>query len=362
MVQSVELREPLKFKPLLQERIWGGDGLYRRLGKGSASDKSMGESWELSDRDDNATFVQSGSFAGQPFHQIFSKHARDILGQQFSPEVSHFPLLFKFISARDALSVQVHPGAGSPLGESKTECWYILEAPVNARLILGLAAGFSREQILQALPTSACRKVLNEVPVKSGDMLFIPAGTVHAITAGLLLYEVQQNSDTTFRIYDWDRLDAKGKPRAMHLSEAVQVLDFRAHNQHRINSLIIRHGTHVESYRVACRHFAVVHIGQAQARFPVNNNDRFRVLSCIRGAFELTWDVGQSLTIGLGETVLIPAACSNAQLRDIESKSELLVSFIPDLEAEIFSPLLKAGFSELEIRALGGLEGLLHQN
>ena len=213
MVQPAVVREPLKFKPILQAKLWGGDGLYRVLGKGEPYETDLGESWELSDRDDNASVIASGTFSAANLRDLFSVHARDILGGQYSPSMARFPLLYKFIYAKENLSVQVHPGDGSPLGDAKTECWYILDAPPGGELILGIAGDGDRERTLAALRTSACREVLNRVPVRAGDLFFIPAGTVHAITAGLLLYEVQQNSDTTFRLYDWDRVDAAGKPR-----------------------------------------------------------------------------------------------------------------------------------------------------
>jgi mannose-6-phosphate isomerase len=358
MVQPAVVREPLKFKSILQSKIWGGDGLHRVLGKGEASDTDIGESWELSDRDDNASVIAGGTFSGRNLRELFSVHARDILGSQYSPSHARFPLLYKFIYARENLSVQVHPGDGSPLGESKTECWYILEAPKDAELILGISGSGSREQVLAALRTRECRTVLNKVPVKTGDMLFIPAGTVHAITAGLLLYEVQQNSDTTFRLYDWDRIDPSGKPRALHLSESEQVIDLRRHDKHRIPPLIIKRPTHEEEFRVACRHFAVVRLSHCRGAVSLDNRERFRVVTCTSGAFEMGWDGGQTMGIGLGETVLVPAACPHPRIRETIPDSSLLVSFLPVLGEEVYAPLTAAGYTDVEIRDLGGLEGL----
>ncbi|MDQ3001869.1 MAG: class I mannose-6-phosphate isomerase [Fibrobacterota bacterium] len=358
MVQPAVVREPLKFKSILQSKIWGGDGLYRVLGKGAAAEKDMGESWELSDRDDNASVISSGTFAGRNLRELFSVHARDILGSQYSPTLARFPLLYKFIYARENLSVQVHPGDGSSLGESKTECWYILDAPKDAELILGIAGDGNREDILAALRTKECQSVLNKVPVTTGDMFFIPAGTVHAITAGLLLYEVQQNSDTTFRLYDWDRMDPEGKPRQLHLRESEQVLDLRRHDKHRIPPLLIKRATHEEEFRVACRHFAVVRLSKCQGAIALGNQERFRVLTCISGGFELAWDGGQAMAIGLGETVLVPAACGNPKIREAIPDSTMLLSFIPVLGEEVYAPLKAAGYTDQEIRDLGGLEGL----
>lgn len=356
MVKPASVNEPLKFKAILQSRIWGGDGLFHRLGKGSAGG-DIGESWELSDREGAATVVAEGPFAGQDLRDLFSRHARDILGSQFTPALSQFPLLYKFIYARDSLSVQVHPGEGSPLGESKTECWYILDAPEGAHLILGLAGGGDRAATVKALASKECLSVLNKVPVKSGDLFFIPAGTVHAITAGLLLYEVQQNSDTTFRLYDWDRVDSSGMPRPLHVDKAAQVIDFRVHGKHRIAPLALPRTGRKEEVLVACRHFAIVRHSGCRQEALLGPGGRFRVVTSMRGAFTLAWESG-TCALGLGETALIPAACSGPRLVETVPGSEALASFIPDLGEEIVAPLLAAGHSREAVRDLSGVDGL----
>ena len=358
MVQPADLKEPLKFKPILQSKIWGGNGLFRVLNKGLSSDHDVGESWELSDREESSNLVSQGTFAGQSMRELFNRHAREILGNQYSPNLKSFPLLYKFIYAREHLSVQVHPGENSPLGEAKTECWYILEAPENAELILGMAGKENREKTFALLASKDCESVLNHVQVESGDLLFIPAGTVHAITAGLLLYEVQQNSDTTFRLYDWGRVDSQGKSRQLHIQESYQVLDLRQQHQHKIKPLLIRYKTHKEEFRVACAFFTVIKLFECVAPVSLHNDGRFRVLTCIRGSFELVWDGGKPIPIELGDTVLIPALCQNPTLMERENHSEILMSFIPKIEEEVFKPLLAEGYSDAEIKSLGGLEGL----
>ena len=189
----------LKFQPILLPKPWGGDGLWRVLGKGRQEDVNIGESWELSARSEALTQVVEGPFAGKNLKDIVALNGEELFGQPASSSV--FPLLYKFIYAREKLSVQVHPDPGSALGESKTECWYVVDAAPGAELIVGVSRhGRSREDILAALKSSHCEEVLRRWPAKRGDVFFIPAGTVHAITEGLLLYEVQQNSDTTFQI------------------------------------------------------------------------------------------------------------------------------------------------------------------
>src|SRR5690606_34099787 len=187
----------LKFKPVLLPKPWGGDALWRVLGKGGPADDRMGESWELSDRDEAPSIVAEGPLAGRSLPELLAAHGPVILGDASTS----FPLLYKFIAAREKLSVQVHPGAGSPLGEAKTECWYVVDAAPGAALIVGVApGGRDREATLALLKSPACETVLQRLPARPGDVFLVPAGTVHSITEGLLLYEVQQNSDTTFRL------------------------------------------------------------------------------------------------------------------------------------------------------------------
>jgi mannose-6-phosphate isomerase len=357
MVQPATVREPLKFTPILQPRIWGGEGLFNRLGKGTREASGIGESWELSDRPEAASVVCEGPFAGRTLKDLLQRHARDILGDQYAPTLEQFPLLYKFIDARENLSVQVHPGEGSPLGESKTECWYILDAPPGAHLILGMAGNGDREAVLRALASRDCLAVLNRVPVRTGDLFFIPAGTVHAITAVLLLYEVQQNSDTTFRLYDWDRVDPSGKPRPLHVEQASQVIDYRVHGKHRIAPLSLEAEGRREEILVACRHFALARITQAKREVPVGGRNRFRVVTAMRGAFRIAWD-GGTAGLALGETALIPAACPNPRLVEAVPGSEAIVSFIPEVREEIVAPLLAAGHAQESIRDLGGIDGL----
>jgi mannose-6-phosphate isomerase len=169
---------------------------------------------------------------------------------------------------------------------------------------------------------------------------------------------VQQNSDTTFRLYDWDRLDQAGRPRRLHLDESEQVIDLRRHDKHRIPPLVIKRATHEEEYRVACRHFAVVRFSKCQGAVPLANRQRFRVLTCIQGSFEIGWDGGQPMPVGLGETVLVPAACVNPKMRETSPDSSILVSYLPVLGEDVYAPLKAAGYNDQEIRDLGGLEGL----
>ncbi len=349
---------PLKLKPILQEKIWGGDGLHRYLGKGQATDKSMGESWELSDRDGFASIIEAGTYQGRNLYELLQEFPQEILG---TPKISSthttnikvvFPLLYKFIYARDALSVQVHPGENNPLGEAKTEAWYIVHAPENAQLIVGLQAGLSAEATLQILQSKDCEKALQKIKVQAGDMLFIPAGTVHAITAGLLIYEVQQNSDTTFRLYDWGRMDDAGKPRQLHIQESAAVIDFTPHREHKINPLKIKKVSYKVEYLVVCKYFAIIKYSGLTEIMPFSTKNRFCVFTCLIGSFILQ-SADKTLKMHSGDTWLIPAACEDLTVTAQDLGSQFLCSYVPDIAVDIIAPLHAAGFAKEVINQLG---------
>lgn len=216
---------PLLIQPRFDERIWGGDVLATRLGKAAPRDKPIGESWEIYEQNT----VLNGAYAGQTIGGLRATMGRDLTGH-VSPEAL-FPLLTKLIDARDILSVQVHPDdhfahelEGQPYG--KTECWYIIDAEEGAALTYGLAQDSSPEEYTRLVEQGTMDKILRSLPVRAGDVLYIPAGTVHAIGAGIILYELQQTSDVTYRIYDWNRRDASGHPRELHVDKARRVLDY----------------------------------------------------------------------------------------------------------------------------------------
>jgi mannose-6-phosphate isomerase len=355
----------LKFSPVLLAKPWGGDTLWRLLGKGSATDDRVGESWELSDRPEAPTPVAEGPLAGKTITEILTGHAVDLMGNGWgttgsktgnSSENSAFPLLYKFIGAREKLSVQVHPGAESPLGEAKTECWYVVHAEPKAALIVGVHPdGRSREETLALLQSSACESVLQRLPAHRGDVFLIPAGTVHAITEGLLLYELQQNSDTTFRLYDWGRVDTHGTPRALHLREAAAVADTEAREGYRIPPLRVTHASHLEEYLVACPYFALKKWSGFQHPVTLATNGRFRVLTALAGVVTVhsASGSGPALHLSVGETALIPA-CHDSVRIEASSDAEVLISFIPDSVEEVRGPLRAAGHAPAVIDALFG--------
>lgn len=229
---------PLKFKPRLVEKIWGGRKLETVLGKPLPADKTIGESWEIYDFppgvvDQSGAWVSSevanGPLAGRTLHQILEQYGADLYGDVPLLAGGQFPILIKYLDARDDLSLQVHPtseyAASHPGAHLKTEAWYVMEHDPGAKLYRGLAPGASENAFRAAIRAGTVLEQVNAVAVKPGQCFFLPSGTVHALGAGILVAEVQTPSDTTFRIYDFDRLE-NGKPRKMHIEEAIACIDF----------------------------------------------------------------------------------------------------------------------------------------
>lgn len=220
------MNAPLIFEPIVKNNVWGGSFLRSR--SANAPSGPVGESWEIADHGDDSTCISFGSYEGRTLHDIF----RDVCGQAIDPaSPCVFPLLLKIIDPKDDLSVQVHPDdayAGrQKAGElGKTEAWYVLEAEPGAKIYRGLQPGTTREQFAAAIEAGNCEKLLKSVPVKRGDVAFLPNGTVHALCAGVRIAEIQQNSDTTYRVYDYNRKGLDGRPRALHIEDALAVSNF----------------------------------------------------------------------------------------------------------------------------------------
>ncbi|MDF1823566.1 MAG: class I mannose-6-phosphate isomerase [Verrucomicrobiales bacterium] len=221
----------LRFQPIYQSRVWGGRVLETRFGRSLPDGETpFGESWEISAREEADSEVKGGPLSGQTLRQLWSDPAKkaDIFGTK-APSEDRFPLLFKILDARDKLSIQVHPPAvvaGELGGEPKTEVWYIAHAEPDAELYVGVEPGVTEASFRAALEDGTAEKVVHAIPVVTGQHIFIPSGRLHAIGAGLLIYEIQQNSDTTYRVYDWNRKGLDGKPRDLHIEESLKCIDF----------------------------------------------------------------------------------------------------------------------------------------
>lgn len=216
------------FNPIYQERVWGGTNFSRILGRSLPEDKVIGESWEVVDREGEQSIASSGEYEGLTLSEILAKDGKKLLGQSYQ-EGERFPLLIKWLDCQERLSLQVHPPAQKAKelhGEPKTEFWYVANATAEAALMVGLKEGVSREQFEQAIQEGTAESLVHRVPSTEGSSIFVPSGRLHAIDGGNLILEVQQNSDTTYRVYDWGRVGLDGQPRDLHISESMESIDF----------------------------------------------------------------------------------------------------------------------------------------
>ena len=341
---------PMLLEPRFDAKIWGGRRLETVLGKSLPDEDLYGESLES----DGDSRILNGLFAGKTINELLQIDAHSVLGERgraASGEFGDFPLLAKFIDASDVLSVQVHPNDDEArlIGKrGKTEAWHIIRAERDATLITGLKPGVSTEDIARAIGDVRLGDLVIEQSVSDGDTLLIPAGTTHAIGPGILLYEIQQASDVTYRMYDWGRLDPSGFPRDLHVNESLQVVRPELLAD-RIASLWIGPG---RSMLAACRYFAL-----ERWELPIEpetirlDGGTFRLLSAVRGNVRIEAD-GASIDLATGRTALIPAAAPSLT---ITGDGAVLTSYIPDIQQDVIEPLLRAGHAIEDIRRLSGM-------
>ena len=217
--------QTLQFIPVYQDRVWGGRWLAEKFGRGLPGENPIGESWEIVDRPEAQSVCTR---TGQTLRQLIRQHSADIMGPLYDP-AQPFPILVKWLDCSDRLSLQVHPPARIAKelgGEPKTECWYLADTTPKAALIVGLKRGVTRAQFEQAIEQEALEPLLHRFPVKPGESILLESGRLHAIDAGNLILEIQQNSDTTYRVYDWGRKGLDGKPRQLHVAQSLKSIDF----------------------------------------------------------------------------------------------------------------------------------------
>ena len=220
---------PFVFQPIFKDRIWGGRELERLYAKPIPRSTPIGESWEISDRPGDASVITNGPLAGKDLRWLMENHAAEILGGARPAAAGRFPLLCKILDAREKLSLQVHPPASKAAelkGEPKTEMWYIADAAPGASLYVGLKPGVTRAEFETKIAAGTVADCFHRIPVAAGDTMFLPSGRVHAIGDGLVIFEIQQNSDTTYRVFDWNRLGLDGQPRELHIAQSLASIDF----------------------------------------------------------------------------------------------------------------------------------------
>ncbi len=301
---------PLKFKPILKERIWGGNLMQVRLQKKFNGLQSVGESWECSGVDGNFSVVENGFLAGNNLQELIGVYMGDLVGERiFSHYGIHFPLLIKFIDARENLSVQVHPDdklAAERHGSlGKTEMWYIIDAVPGAVIYTGFNRELDRKTFLEFLKNGKLKEILNREEALAGDVFDIPAGRVHATGAGILLAEIQQASDITYRIYDWDRVDAQGKSRDLHINLALDAINFKKPASFK------HHPQGPDNVPVKLSANNYFHVSRLTLTTPYERDfhrlDSFMIYMCLNGQVTFHFQGGKE-NLSTGETALVPAS------------------------------------------------------
>ena len=318
---------PLKFNPILKSMIWGGDKLcqYKAI---ETDQKNIGESWELSGVPGNESVVSNGEFAGKTITELIAEYGSDLLGRKvFETYGENFPLLIKFIDARDDLSIQVHPDDamaqavhGQPFG--KTEMWYVVSADTDAHLMSGLSVEITPEEYVSRVENNTITDVLCDYKVQSGDVFFLPAGRIHSIGKGCFIAEIQQTSDLTYRIYDFGRLGLDGKPRELHTELAKDAIDYSVSEDYRTAYTPVQNE---ETPLVECEYFTTHLLDLTEPlSVDVKSKDSFMIVICLEGEGDLKDSEGNVVALKQGETVLVPASADN-------------VTFVPSVSVKLLT-------------------------
>lgn len=292
---------PLKFKPIFKQRIWGGQRLGDVFGKDLPAGEKIGESWELSDLPEDKSEIINGPLATETVASAIEKYGTAITGRSdYRPP---FPLLLKLLDTQDKLSVQVHPDPQTcrrmGKGDPKTECWYIIDAADDTVIYKGLKAGVTKERFAQAIKAGTVEELLEKVPVKAGECHFLPAGITHALGAGLILIEIQTPSDTTYRVFDWNRLDDSGNSRQLHIEQALESIHFDASDDELSVTTVGR--------LVDCEYFKVDKGHRVKDCETLLSPGKMKSLMIISGSGTILATDGGSVDFKAGDTFLIPA-------------------------------------------------------
>ena len=327
---------PLTFHPIFKERVWGGREIERLYQKKLPVGVPVGESWEISDRDEAQSVIANGPDKGKTLHQQIEAHGVQLLGTNCHHHAKRFPLLVKLLDARERLSLQVHPPAGIAAklhGEPKTEMWYVLEADQDAHLIAGLQRGITGADFMRALEGVRDSKPLTDCvysfPVLPGDVFFVPSGRVHAIDAGVVLVEIQQNSDTTYRVYDWGRVGLDGKPRQLHVKESLVCINFQDFEPKKQRPTVERRGVNGLWRLIECDQFHVHRLDLANAWTDRTDGSTFHIIACIGGALGILTPDGREERLNPGEFALLPAALGFYTLAPLSENTRALKSYVP---------------------------------
>ena len=296
------MSNPIYFKPIYQERVWGGRNLEEALGRKLPKGKVIGESWDVVDRPEAMSLIDKGDFAGKSLRELIEDRPEEIMGEGYDSS-RPFPILVKWLDCSDRLSLQVHPPAEvAPAlgGEPKTENWYIADCQPDASLIVGLKNGVTRDEFKRRLGEGTLEECVHRFPVSSGESILVESGRIHAIDAGNLILEIQQNSDTTYRVYDWGRVGLDGSPRQVHLEESLKCIDW---NDFEPEAVCPGPG---ESLLADCREFRLRKVDLGVSSNPVAlKGGEPRLVSVTAGSVQIS-----GKTMANGATVLLPASSS----------------------------------------------------
>jgi len=324
----MSIHDPLCFNPVYMSYLWGGGRIGQRYGR-TVPAAVCAESWEISDRPEGMSVVAHGPWAGRTLRSLMESDAKALVGKS---SCATFPLLFKLIDARDRLSVQVHPDDLSAVrvgGEAKSEMWYVLDADPGAVLYVGLQAGTRESQFRAALQAGTVEQLLGQVPVSRGDAIYIPGGLVHAIGAGCLLLEVQQNSNTTYRVYDWGRVGTDGKPRALHVEQALSVIHWPEPGE---GLPLVRRappgGETVVNELVTTPYFRFEQLNLKGLLEIALDGQSFHALFVETGPVRLKVE-STALSLETGQTVLVPAAAQRYALQPEKGAACVLRTRLP---------------------------------
>ena len=320
---------PFIFQPAFKDRVWGGRELERLYAKNIPAGQPIGESWEISDRPGDASVIANGPLAGKNLRWLMENHAAEILGTAKPTPEGRFPLLCKILDARDRLSLQVHPPAGKARelkGEPKTEMWYITDAAPDACLYVGLKPGVTRAEFEKKIADGSVADCFQRIRVRAGDAMFLPSGRVHAIGAGLVIFEIQQNSDTTYRVFDWNRMGLDGKPRELHIAESLASIDFNDFEP-KLVAPKFESGPNFKFRRLVQNPlFNVQEMHIESATSILLGKERMRIIALVNGTATIASGSSNSgVELKPGQFCLIPASLKGVEITTKAPASYLLV-------------------------------------
>lgn len=309
---------PMKFTPIIKETIWGGKKLNQKYNKGKASQTNIGESWELSGIQENISIVENGFLAENDIQELIEVYMSDLVGDKVYKQFGiEFPLLFKFIDANDQLSIQVHPDDKTARKKhkayGKTEMWYVIDAEKDATIINGFKKNLDKEEYLKHLNNGTIEEIVNRVSVTKGDVIYIPAGRVHSIGKGVVLAEIQQTSDITYRIYDWNRKGLDGNLRELHTDLAIDVINFDKPKNNKEDITIEENKTSTLIDSPVFKTNIIKLDNTIEKDY--FTTDSFIVYMCIDGSAEIITSGNENVQITTGETVLIPNEITTIRIK-----------------------------------------------